>query len=140
MEFVIDANVMFAALIKNGITIALISEPSITLFTPEYIFEEFLNHKEEILKKTKRTEQELNEILELFKKKLIVIPKLDFENHIETAKIFSPDIDDTIYLALSLKLAIPIWSNDKDLKEKQNIIKVYNTTEVYDSFLKEQSN
>ena len=52
----------------------------------------------------------------------------------ETAKTFSPDIDDTIYLALALNLAIPIWSNDKELKEKQNIIKVYDTSEVYDFF------
>lgn len=137
MEFVIDANVIFAALIKDGKSIELIAEPNVVLFAPDFIFEEFLEHKDEILAKTKRQENEFYEIIDQLKEKIITVKKVDFENYIEIAKTFSPDVDDTFYLALALKLAIPIWSNDKELKEKQNIIKVYNTKEVCDLIINE---
>lgn len=41
----------------------------------------------------------------------------------------SPDPDDKMYFALALKLNIPIWSNDKELK-KQKRVKVYTTEEL----------
>ena len=44
-------------------------------------------------------------------------------------KKISPDINDTEYFALALKLKCSIWSNDKKLK-KQNKVKVYSTEEI----------
>ena len=45
-------------------------------------------------------------------------------------KVFNiQDKDDVDFIALALKLNLPIWSNDKDLK-KQTLAKVYTTKEV----------
>ena len=48
---------------------------------------------------------------------------------LEEAKKICPDRDDVPYFALALKFNIPIWSNDKKLKE-QNKIKVYSTQDI----------
>ena len=48
----------------------------------------------------------------------------------EKARKISPDEKDTVYLALALKLRCGLWSNDKDLKEKQNSVQVYSTEEL----------
>lgn len=45
------------------------------------------------------------------------------------AEEISPDKDDTLYIALAMKLKCPIWSNDKDLK-KQSEVKIYSTKDI----------
>ena len=62
MDLVIDANILFAALIKEGVSIELIFNENFHLFAPEFLLEEFTKYKNEILKKTKRTDEEFNEI------------------------------------------------------------------------------
>ena len=52
MELVIDANVIISAMISRlGKTRELIFSDKIILFAPEYLAEEFEEHKLEILKK-----------------------------------------------------------------------------------------
>ena len=129
MDLIIDANILFAALIKDSTTLDLMFSDNVHLFAPEFLLFEFLKHKEEILKKTKRTEKEFNELFIILESLIKIIPKEDFINFIKKAKEISPDEDDVSYFALALKLNIPIWSNDKKLKE-QELIKIYSTEEI----------
>lgn len=48
----------------------------------------------------------------------------------DKAKNISPDEKDMVYLALAMKLRCGLWSNDGDLKEKQDVIQVYSTEEL----------
>lgn len=130
MDLIIDANIVFAALIKEGLTAELILEPEIHLFAPEFLFEEIDKHKEEILKKTSRSKGEVEELIEFLKLKIEIVPKEDFEMCITEAEGICPDPNDYMYFALALKLRIPIWTNERDLKEKQNIVKVYSTKDL----------
>ena len=130
MDLIVDANIIFAALIKEGITIEIILEPEIHLFAPEFIFEEILKYKEEIMKKTHRKEDELIALFELLKEKITFMPMKELDPFMVKAESISPDEDDIPYIALALKLNIPIWSNDRNLKEKQNHVKVYSTKDL----------
>ena len=58
------------------------------------------------------------------------VPNEETESFIPEAEKISPDKDDVDYLALALKLGCAIWSNDRELKEKQSIVIVYNSQEV----------
>lgn len=129
MDFVIDANILFAALIKDSDSIELIFNENMHLFAPEFLFEEFNKHKEEILNKTKRNTQEFNEILEILKMIITIVPKEEFYSLMKEADIISPDKDDVAYFALALNLKIPIWSNDKKLKSQKRI-QILNTQEI----------
>ena len=129
MDLIIDANILFAALIKESTTIDIIYDDNLRFFAPEFILSEFYKHKDDIQKKTKRSETEFNQIFETLKSLIILIPEEEFENCLLEAEKFSPDEDDSQYLALSLKLNIPIWSNDKRLKN-QNRVKIYSTVEI----------
>ena len=129
MDLVVDANILFSALIKDGTTIELILESEFHLFAPEFLFSEFYKYKQELLQKTKRSSEEFDEIFGLLGLKITIIPKEDFEGFIEKAKEISPDPDDVSYFALALRLNASIWSNDKKLKE-QSKIKVYNTKDI----------
>ncbi len=133
MDLIIDANILFAALIKEGKTIELLFNEDTHLFAPEFLLVEFTNHKEEILKKTKRTEEEFNDILEILKNIIAIIPKEEFEEFLKEAETISQDKNDVQYIALALKLRLPIWSNDKDLKQQNKII-IYHTHDLIKIF------
>ena len=129
MDLVIDANVLFSALIKDSFAYNLLFSDTSHIFTPEYIFTELEKHKEEILKKTERTEGEFFRVLETLKQRIIIVPLEELVPYVEEAERLTPDQDDMAYFALALKLNCAIWSNDKKLKE-QNKIKVYHTNEL----------
>ena len=129
MDLVIDANVLFSALIKDSFAYNLLFSGSFHLFTPEYIFTELEKHKEELLKKTERTDEEFSGLLEILKRRVIIVPLEELVPYVEEAEKLTPDPDDMAYFALALKLNCVIWSNDKKLKV-QDKIKVYNTHEL----------
>ncbi len=52
LKLVIDANILFAALIKGGLTAELIISDELQLFAPEFLLEEFSKYQDIILEKT----------------------------------------------------------------------------------------
>lgn len=134
MDLVVDANVLFSILIKNGKTEELMLETDLHLFCPEFIFEEFEKYKAEILKKTKRTEKEYNDVFDVVKAKIKTIPNEETEKYMDEARRICPDKKDVDYFALALKMKCSIWSNDKPIKNKQNEVRICNTEELVKMF------
>jgi len=130
MDLVVDANILFAALIKENVTSELLFSSSLHLYAPEFIFTEFEKYQELIKEKTERTDEEFSRLLETFERRIELIPLEEITPFIAKAKKVSPDPKDVPYVALALKMSIPIWSNDKELKEKQSSIVVYSTPEI----------
>jgi predicted nucleic acid-binding protein len=130
LDLVLDANILFAALIRDNITSDLMLHGGINLYAPEYIFKEFEDYKVLIKRKTNRSDQEFENILNIFERRINLVPYEEIKQYIKKAKSISPDIGDVPYFALALKDKIPIWSNDKDLKKKQNRVKIYSTHEI----------
>jgi len=129
MDLVVDANVIIAALIKESTTFVLLFKEDFHLYTPEFILAEIEEHQEEILKKTKRTAEELYKVLEILKRRIVLIPLEELDQYLIEAEEICPDEDDIIYFALALKLNCPIWSNDKGLKN-QDKVKIFHTHEL----------
>ena len=130
MKLVVDANIIFAALIKEGYTAELMITDKIQLFAPEFLFEEFSKYEELIEKKTNRSKEEFSQFLDLLKDLITVIPKDTIVPFLTQGEKFSPDKKDTIYLALALALKFAVWSNDKNLKKRQKEVKVFSTEDL----------
>jgi predicted nucleic acid-binding protein len=130
MNLVIDANILLAALINPcGTTHKIIFDDSISLFAPEFLFEEFLTYKELIVKKSGLKPQEIEQAARILKSRINIVPQKHFEKERDKAKLFTPDQDDVEYLGLALFLLCPLWSNNKALK-KQTFVKIISTREV----------
>jgi predicted nucleic acid-binding protein len=129
MILVIDANVLFSALIKNSLTAELIFNEDINLYTCEFIIDEFFKHEQEIMEKTHRTREQFITIMHQLKEIITVVPKEEYSKFMIEAEQISPDENDILYFALALRLKGAIWSNDKRLK-MQDKVKVYNTGDV----------
>ena len=135
MELVVDANILFAALIKISSTSDLIVDNSLNLISVEFIFEEFEKYKGLIKEKTQRTGNEFEKFMKIIQKRIKLFPYEEFESFMDETKKFSPDPKDTEYLALALKLNCALWSNDKKLKT-QDKVKIYSTEDLINKLKK----
>ena len=131
MLLVIDANILFAALIKNGASREILLVSDNEFYAPEYSISEFLKHLKELSNKSKLPE----EMLKAFAEELIaaagikLVPFEDFKGCVDESSELLPDKDDAPYFALALHLGCAIWSNDKMLK-KQGLVKIFSTAEL----------
>ena len=130
MRLVVDANILFAALIKEGSTAELLMSDKLQLFAPEFLFIEFTKDEELILKKVHRSQKEFNQFLDVLKEQVTIIPKKEITPFLGKAETISPEPKDTIYLALAFALKASVWSNDKKLKQGQKEITVFSTEEL----------
>ena len=72
MEVVIDANILFSILIKTGKAEEILFDDDLTVYAPEFIFEEFSKYKKVVIEKTKRAE-DYNRFLKIVFKYIKII-------------------------------------------------------------------
>lgn len=123
-QIVIDANVLIAALLKDGRTRQLLlNNREFEFCLPAYLRLEILKYSGEFAKRLNKPEKEIRRTM----KQLIEMAKMrefkrqDYKEFLSEAKEISPDLKDAPYFALALKLNAPIWTNDKLLKNQQKI-------------------
>lgn len=129
MDLVVDANILFSALLKKSLTAELLFQEQLNLYTPEFILDEFFKYETFIETKMKRSRGEFVQIMHALKEIITVVPQEEYSLFLDEAKKICPDEKDVLYLALALKLKCAIWSNDKRLKEQKKI-PVYSTSEL----------
>ena len=131
MKIIVDANILFASLIKISTTASLLFNSNLKLYSPEFVLEEFMKYSDLIQKKMKRSREEFVTIMHQLYQLITIIPQEEYEKYMEEATVISPDDKDVPYFALALKLKCGIWSNDFELK-KQNQVTIYKTKELLD--------
>src|SRR3989338_3118761 len=132
MIIIIDSNILFSALIKDSLTRKLIYETDYDLILPEIVFEELRKYKEELVRKTRLSEEEFDKTLRLILKYVRIIPTEQIKHYRNEAweiiKDHSPE--DVMFIACALAFDGSIlWSDDKKLK-RQNKVTVLNTSEI----------
>ena len=134
--FVIDTNIIFSALLKNSAARKIILSDTFDLFVPEFLFTEIIKYEEVILKKAGMEKENLELLLLLLQSHVSVIPFKIFIDFLEAAEeeMEKIDMNDAPFIALALKLKIPIWSNDLHFK-KQRKVESFNTAEIISAFL-----
>jgi len=117
MDLVVDANILFSALIKDGGTAKMMFRDELDLFAPEFLLEGFSKHEQTILEKTHREEEEFKRLINVLSRRIIFMPKDEFEKFMPKVRIISPDLDDAPYFGLAILVGAEIWSNEKRLKD-----------------------
>jgi predicted nucleic acid-binding protein len=116
MDLVVDSNILFSALI-SGRPVYLDIFRTAQVYMPDFVFLEIEKYEQRILRKTKLTDTFQQFTRDLFSE-ITVIPKLAIAPaSFAQAYALCHDIDakDTPFLALSIELEIPLWTNDKPL-------------------------
>ncbi len=135
MIIIVDANILFSALIKNGLTANILVQENFDFYAPSYLLKEFAKYEQIILEKTKRSKKDFEEIINILQKVINFVPKRLYSNFLLGAKNVCPDPKDMDYFALALKYDCSIWSNDKKLKE-QDSVHIISTNELFEKIKK----
>ena len=134
MIIIIDANILFSALIKDSKTREIILKADEFFLFPSYIFIEAQKYKQEIIEKSKMPKEEFEKLFRLILGKVLIVPNEVLIPYRKIAFEIVKDIDPKDVLFVACALAYPgsaIWSNDKRLK-KQSKVRVLNTKELTD--------
>ena len=91
MKLVVDANVLFASMIKESFTAELLLSDKLSLFAPEFLFDEFKKYEVYILEKTNRSKEDFEQFLDILMEVIEIVPQ-----NILLSIIFSP-LDDIIH-------------------------------------------
>ena len=129
MEVVIDTNCLVSALVISGKSRELICSLKLILYAPEDIISECLEHKKEIIDKSGINELEFAKLIDILLFKIHVVPESEFKQFKEQALKLVTHPEDSPFMALALAKNIPLWSDDKALKQ-QSKVKVFSTSEL----------
>ena len=119
---IIDTNLIISALIKRSYILFKILDlhlKGVEILTPDYTLEEIKEHKDEILRASKLSEKDFDFIIDVLFRVIKVVKRDVYKDAEKLAKEIAKefDIDDFPFIALSLKLSIPIWTNDRKMIE-----------------------
>ena len=129
MKCVVDTNILFSFFWKNSLTRKLLITSQLKLISPKFALDEIKKYKKDIIKKIKLNEEGFEKYFNELKSIIEFIDKKDYEGFLEKSKNISPDLGDSDFFALCFKNSCFLWSNDKLLKQ-QNEIKVLSTQEI----------
>ena len=132
MDLVVDANILFSAAITDSKTSELLLRDDLSLYAPEYLFEEFEKYEDTLLEKTHREPDDFDRFVRILKRHITLVPKEEFKDELDEARSFCPDTGDVPYLGLALYLNAPVWTDDKELRQ-QDRVDVLTTSELIDS-------
>ncbi len=117
MRLVVDSNIVFTIIISGDRSKAfgIIRDYDLTLYFPEDGLLEFKKHRDKLKKYSK--EFELKSFLAF--SLIHVIPSEIYEDKMSEAYSTARQFDekDSPFIALALKLNVPIWTNDRKLIE-----------------------
>ncbi|MEK6841506.1 MAG: PIN domain-containing protein [Nanoarchaeota archaeon] len=142
MKLVIDANILFSAIIAKGgelnsKKIDLIFSKELEIFSPELLLFELRNNKEKIKDISGLPDEEFKKFVEILKSRIKFVSLKYFSDKISEAKELCKQLKDVAYFALALKLNCPIWSGEKSFKE-QSKLKVFNTKELLEELFESE--
>ena len=131
MRVTVDANVLFACLIRDSATRKLLFNPALSLFSPEFIVDELLLHLLEIREKSGLGEEELHRLAGKVFGQLTIVSDKDLEPFLPAAASLIKDPKDWLYLSCALREDTIIWSNDRDFSAQRRV-RVVSTKDLMD--------
>ena len=122
MKVTVDANILFACLIKDSTTRKLFFNPALSLFAPEFIVEELLQHIIEIRVKSGLGEEELHRLIAKVFGQLTLVQDQALKPFLPASASLVKDPKDWLYLSCALHKDTLIWSNDNDFSEQGRVV------------------
>lgn len=132
MKLVADTNRIIAALIKDSTSRKILLNKNFQFTSIVFTKTEIKKHEEEILQKSRLSEQEYAELFEKLFKKIELVDEKDIKTQFvkKGIKIMKNiDESDSLFVAIALQEKCAVWSDDKHFL-KQKKVKVLTTKEL----------
>jgi predicted nucleic acid-binding protein len=130
---VVDANVLFSALLRDGATRHLLLYTELDLHTPDHIWDEFDRNRDHLLEKSQATAAAFDLLLDSLRDRLADLPPQLLRNDLDDAleAVGEDDQLDAPYIAATMAIDGALWTQDKRLRD-QAPVPVLTTGEIID--------
>lgn len=137
-SFVIDTNVLFSYFREGSFVNRAIKSGLLNLFSPESALDELDRYSETICSKSGVSDARFRTLLEELKMHISFVPIIEHSRFFGEVKLMAENLgrkdaeellDDADFVSLSLKLQLPLWSNDKIFRKVADI-RSFTTAEV----------
>lgn len=131
---VVDANVLFSALLRDGTTRHVILYGDFDLHAPEHLFDELTRNRAYLVAKSGATEGAFDLLLDAMRDRIRVIPTEVIRPHVAgaIAALGKKDELDAPYVAAALAIRGGLWTQDKRLAKKARI-PVFTTADLVEA-------
>lgn len=133
MRLVVDTNVVFAAMLREGTTRRLFAHPALSLAAPGSLASEIEVHWPELAERASGSEEDLRLVWAQLRGAIREFPLGAFLHDLTTAErvLAGIDAEDAPLLALAHALGCPLWTQDKRLR-RQSWVEVLDTADLLD--------
>jgi predicted nucleic acid-binding protein len=128
---IVDASVLFSALLRDRTTRLLLLHGGFGLHTPPNIWDELERNRQYLVQKSGATERAFDALLQSLRGRVSAIPLPLIERHMDRAlkALGEEDRLDAPYVASAMALDRTLWTHDKRVKLRAPIL-VVTTSEV----------
>ncbi|MBI4043250.1 MAG: hypothetical protein HY393_00395 [Candidatus Diapherotrites archaeon] len=130
MRLVIDANVFFAALLRDSVSRWLIIDRRIRLYAPAFLKTEFMKYASELKKRSGLSDEKFTRLFYTLTKRIQFVPDESIMLYFEAAKTLINDPKDVPYVACALAVNAGLWTQYKNLKNDR--VNCIGTTALYE--------
>ncbi|MBI4895870.1 MAG: hypothetical protein HY831_05245 [Candidatus Aenigmarchaeota archaeon] len=133
MILIVDTNILFAGLLRNGLVRESLIKSHFILYSPETAIKEIRKYQSEIIKRSGLTEEDFEDLLNLITENINIIEKERYFEKLEEANKLMGHIDkvDVPFIALALSITNDgIWTDNIRDFGKQNKIKIWTTKDI----------
>ena len=128
LAVVVDANVLFSALLAKGLTRKLMEDERLLLYSPKYLAKEFAKYYDELMVRSKLDSKEFSLLAQRLMSKIKLVNDEEILPFLYAANTLTADRKDVPYLACALAIGADVWSHDTHLKQKR--VKCWSTAEL----------
>ncbi|OGJ16301.1 hypothetical protein A3K74_02085, partial [Candidatus Pacearchaeota archaeon RBG_13_33_26] len=121
MKLIVDNNILFSMMKPDSVASKMFAFLNSEFIAPSFILHEFNKYNNECLKKSGLSNKDFNKRKDEIFSRINFIEFNEYKEFIQEALEGLIDEDDAPYIALSLKIKAPVWSNDKDLKKQEKV-------------------
>ncbi len=128
MKLVVDANTLFSAYLKGGLTRKLWFDRRLELYAPAMLALEFGKYAAELQKRSGLRQNESARLTTLLFGRINVVRDEEMTPYAGAARHLTTDEKDEAYIAAALAIGADLWTRDRDLRQPR--IRVWRTEEI----------
>jgi len=126
VKLVADANILFSAFLKKGLTRDVWFDPRVALFAPAYVLDEYSKYAADLCQRSGLSDAAASALFGRLVRRVSLVPTEELIPYISAAEHLIDDPKDAPYVACALSVGADIWTHDRHFRQPR--IRVWSTT------------
>ncbi|MBI5226143.1 PIN domain-containing protein [Candidatus Micrarchaeota archaeon] len=125
MLLVVDANVLYSAFLRDGLTRKVLFNRDLQLYAPTFLLDEFFKYFAEFCQRSRESPDEMKQMVGRIFRRIKFVELDELDPYYSAAGHLIVDEKDRVYAACALAVGADLWSADRHFRQPR--IRVWST-------------